>query len=286
MAVNFKGGFKVLGKELKDELRIISLLLPSRGRPHFMKRVWETAYDNAKNKDNLEIIYRLDDDDDESIKTYNNLKELYPGHVKAFIGPRGDGILSQFWNEVFSLANGEIFNHCGDDLRFRTKNWDETVINEFNKYSDRIVLVYGDDGIRKDDLATHGFLHRNWTDVLGYFLPPYFSSDNNDLWLTNIAQNVGRLNKIDIFTEHMHPSAKKHSWDKTHKERIERGKRDNVRQLYIDKQNERNDDANKLKKFIKDVESGKIKLPLKRYVDNSANRRLKRAGKIRGKKNE
>ena len=96
----------------------ISLLLPTRVRPEFMKRVWSTAYDTAKNKDYLEIIYRLDDDDKDSINAYNELKDEFPNKVKAFIGPRGEGILSQFWNEAFSLSKGDILNHCGDDLRF------------------------------------------------------------------------------------------------------------------------------------------------------------------------
>ena len=109
---------------------------------------------------------------------------------------------------------------------------------------------HGDDGIRKDDLATHGFVHKNWVNTIGYFLPPYFSSDKNDVWLTDVARRTGRLCKIDIFTEHLHPSVGKHDWDETHNERLERGRRDDVHVLYRSKQDERNRDAQKLKDFI------------------------------------
>ena len=65
-----------------------------------------------------------------------------------------------------------------------------------------------------------------------------------------MARRVGRLKKIDIYTEHLHPSVGKHCWDETHKERIDRGKRDKVKSLYRDKQDERNRDSEKLRKFI------------------------------------
>jgi len=246
----------------------ISLVLPTRGRPMFMKKTWESAYKTAKNKHNLEICFRIDEDDDDSISMYNKLQLRYHYQIKAFIGKRGDGILSQFWNEAVSIATGEILHHCGDDLRFRTDGWDTLVINEFKKYKDKIALVYGDDGIRRDDLATHGFIHKNWVNVVGYFLPPYFSSDWNDYWLTDVARRVGRLNKIDIYTEHLHPSVGKHDWDKTHQERMERGSRDKVSKMYREKQNERNADAQTLKDFISSVENSGLEKSLNNFTKN------------------
>jgi len=225
----------------------ISLLCPTRKRPKFMKDMWESALETCCNSNNIEVIFAIDQDDSESIEQFF---ELSSDNTKAVLGPRLDGNLSKMWNRCHSLAEGEIFMHCGDDLRFRTENWDISVINEFEKYKDRIALVYGDDGIRKDDLATHGFVHKNWVDTIGYFLPPYFSSDRNDVWLTDVARRTGRLCKIDIYTEHLHPSVGKHKWDETHNERIARGKRDKVEKLYQSKQDERNRDSQRLKDFI------------------------------------
>jgi hypothetical protein len=72
----------------------------------------------------------------------------------------------------------------------------------------------------------------------------------NDYWLTTVARNINRLAKIDIYTEHLHPSIGKHNLDITHQERIDRGNRDNVRKLYQNKERERLEDCKKLKKFI------------------------------------
>ena len=39
----------------------ISLLCPTRKRPSFMKELWESAYDLAEHKDNLEIVFYIHD---------------------------------------------------------------------------------------------------------------------------------------------------------------------------------------------------------------------------------
>ena len=52
------------------------------------------------------------------------------------------------WNRCYEISSGDIVMHCGDDIRFRTKGWDTKVLNKFKEYKDKIVLVYGDDGIR------------------------------------------------------------------------------------------------------------------------------------------
>jgi len=230
----------------------ISLLAPTRMRPKFMKELWDSVKETANNCDNIELIFYIDSDDNESIEMY---KSLGP-NVQAIVDERGEGNLSAMWNKCYEISSADIVMHCGDDIRFRTKGWDTKVLNKFEEYSDKIVLVYGDDGIRKDDLATHGFLHKNWIETVGYFLPPYFSSDMNDYWLTTVARDIKRLTKIDIYTEHLHPAVGKHDLDITHQERIARGNRDNVRKLYKDKENERNEDCSKLLNFIKEFSNG------------------------------
>ena len=76
----------------------------------------------------------------------------------------------------------------------------------------------------------------------------------NDYWLTTVARNIDRLIKIDIYTEHLHPAVGKGEMDITHKERIARGSRDNVRELYHSKEQEREEDCKKLKKYIKETQ--------------------------------
>lgn len=224
----------------------ISLLTPTRKRPENVERFWHSALAFAKNPENIELSLYIDKDDRLTQKKCKVLKEK---NVVVTIGPRI--ILSKTWNVACKKASGEIFMLCGDDLIFRSKNWDEIVIKVFEDFPDKIVYAFGDDGFWKEKLGTHGFLHKNWVETVGYFVPPYFSCDYIDTWLNDVAGAIERKVYLpQVYIEHMHPLFKKAAWDETHLERIERGKKDNVAQLYINTIHERVADAEKLNEFI------------------------------------
>jgi hypothetical protein len=137
--------------------------------------------------------------------------------------------------------------HCGDDIVFRTPGWDMLVREAFASSQDKILLVHGDDcSPNTDALATHGFLHRTWVETVGYFVPPYFSSDWNDVWLTEVADQIGRRVKIPIVTEHLHYAFGKAERDQNTDEREERGRRDGVVEIFEKTAHERAADAQKL----------------------------------------
>lgn len=218
---------------------MISLLLPSRGRPGNVERLYQSLV--ATTIGDWEMVVRLDADDPTA--------KDYPKHpeILYIFGPRIT--LSKCWNECYKVAEGPIYMHAGDDIVFKTPGWDDEVEAAFAKREDRIMFVYGDDGDpnKEKNFGTHGFLHRNWVEAVGYFVPPYFSSDFNDTWLNEVADEIGRKMKVDIETEHMHPAFGKGELDLTHAERIVRHFKDDTPALYEAKAAERAADAQKLK---------------------------------------
>lgn len=191
----------------------------------------------------VEFVFYVDEDDDSSLDVISQ----HDG--KIITGPRV--VLSEMWNRCAERASHDVMMHCGDDIIFRSDHWDSMVLNEFEQVPDKILLVYGRDGFQDEKLGTHSFIHRNWVDTVGYFVPPYFSSDYNDTWLNEVAVALGRRKYVpEIYTEHMHPAAGKGVLDITHQERLARHTRDNVEQLYADKQPERYADVKKLQAFI------------------------------------
>lgn len=225
----------------------ISLLTPTRARPHAMQRLWESAVNTADDKENLEIVFYMDKDDFHSLEQFDRMDS--PQHL-GICGERI--VLSQMWNECQKIATGDIFMHCGDDIIFRSQGWDTLVRQHINAQPDKIVFVHGMDGIQNEKLGTHGFLHRNWVNTIGYFVPPYFSCDYNDTWLTDVSSMIGRrVYEPRIYTEHMHWAVGKQPRDQTYSDTMARGHRDNVTQMYNDMLPKRQEDARKLQEFIR-----------------------------------
>lgn len=206
----------------------VSILMPTRGRPKGVRELITSALDTANGE--IEFIMYADCDD----RTLGELRKVVDDHApiaRLLVGPRL--ILSEGWNICWRSAQADVFMHCGDDIRFRTSGWDTTVLKEFHDCPDRILLVYGEDGIQHDHVATHGFYSRRAADCVGYFMPPYFASDWNDAWWTDVYRALGRLRYLpNVYTEHMHPVAGKGPMDRTHNERLTRHAQLNVDQIY------------------------------------------------------
>lgn len=183
--------------------------------------------DTAQQKETIEFIYRLDNDDEASL----GAKCIRKNNVKVIIGPRV--ILSSMWNEAAMLATSNILFQAGDDLVHRTPGWDQIVIAAMNQFPDGIALVHGDDLVHGQSFGTHCFISRAWMNILGYFVPGYFVSDYADLWLNEIANQLGRrVFCPNLITEHCHPCVGKAVIDETHQERLNRHNESNVASLY------------------------------------------------------
>jgi hypothetical protein len=224
---------------------VISLLVPSRGRPEMCAQMWNSACGNAGDPQHLELVLYLDDDDP-TVDRYLEQTLHWPTSIVEVRGPRI--VLSQTWNRCYEQAAGEILWHGNDDIRFNTQGWDRAIRQAFAEVADRILLVHGNDGIQGRNLATHGFLHRRWPETVGYFVPPHYASDYNDTHISEVADRLGRrryLPELDI--EHLHPVAGKAPLDQTHRDRLERHRLENVDVLYASKAHERVRDAELLR---------------------------------------
>lgn len=205
--------------------------------------MWTSARDTAVGE--VEFCFYFDDDD----LSRHTVDAQLECDASAVTGPRC--VLSEAWNKAAEIATGDILMHAADDIIFRTAGWDEIITAEFERFDDRIAFVYGRDGYQDERLGTHGFLSREWVETVGYFVPPYFSSDYNDVWLHEVAGMIGRRIYVpEVLIEHMHPDAGKGELDQTHQERIARHLKDNPGSLYRDLLGERVADAERLRKLV------------------------------------
>ena len=230
----------------------ISLLCPTRIRPQAMEEFWESAYNHATHKDKIQICFYIDEDDSASINKFHELEKKYSRkQVKAKVGPRI--IMSDNWNKCWEVADADIGCLCADDFRVETQGWDEIVLTHFNNTPDKILWLCGNDcnGQQEHLMGTFGFLHRRWIEAVGYFTPPYFSCDWCDTWINQVAIKLDRrVYDSSIIFRHLHPEFGTAPWDDSHRERKERGVRDNVAHTYQIKAAERTENANKLRNLL------------------------------------
>lgn len=180
------------------------LLVPTRARPRNVHRLLESIENTAAAPDAITVYFYVDDDDELTQQHIDGIRKAHSEIPMHFaVGPRI--VLSQMYTGMANESKGEILWSGGDDIVFRTPEWDRLVAEEFADFPDRILLVYGNDCLQQHRLATHPFISRQGLDVLGYFYPNTGDIAVTDLWLHHAYEVIGRLRYCpDIITEHMH----------------------------------------------------------------------------------
>lgn len=226
---------------------MISLLVPTRQRPENFVRFYDSAIKTADTPKEIEVVAYVDDDDD----SYDNIDLPQLTLVR---GPRI--VLSEAWNKCWQNATGDIFGHMGDDIVFRTQGWDSDVREAINARPGKIAFVWCNDvspESQRHEFGTHGFVHKNWTNITKRFVPPYFASDYNDTWFNDVARALGVTTYLHHqITEHMHYSLGKSEIDQNTRDRLERHAATKPDQIYnsVEMQAERQAEVEKLREFI------------------------------------
>lgn len=175
---------------MERSIDMISICCPSRGRPTLSKRMAESAINTAKNK-NIEILFYLNDDDTE----LENYKKAL-ANFNISIGADQSTCIS--WNQLSNKAKYDYIFLMGDDVIFETENWDEKIINEFEKYEDRLLVVgpWVGKNIKgsneKAKTCPHYVVHKNWINALNYFAPPIYWHFFVDTHTQEVAKGIDR----------------------------------------------------------------------------------------------
>jgi hypothetical protein len=105
---------------------VISVLIPSRGRPEALSRSVDSLLENARDPGNIEILARIDEEDD-CLLGYTDPR------IKILIGPEWLGYCSmdRFWNELAAASRGKWLMCFNDDALMETKGWD-TVLSHYD----------------------------------------------------------------------------------------------------------------------------------------------------------
>lgn len=240
----------------------ISFLVPTRGRPTNMKRLADSIYEMAKYPDQVELWWYIDNDDKEEVVDMAQfLMEQYPT-CSYYCGPRI--CLSETHNLLLEYTKfNSIYSYLGDDNVVRTLGYDEIVYEEFDKYQDKIILLYGSDLYNKDN-ATFGFVSSEFIRLNNNRLfDRQYSGDYCDTDLSDVFRQIGRfIVREDLVIEHLHYCINKSSVDSTYNDKNRRcyGQYPPCNIQYELNRPERDAAARRLKEYIDNFHSSNNKI--------------------------
>lgn len=226
---------------------MISILCPTRKRVDGLNRMMDSALKTSSLP--LEFCLYVDYDDEE---TLGFLSKSFGIAYKVSTKEKKE-IYSNLHNICASISSHDILFLAADDIIFRTQGWDEQIVNAFEYLpDDKIGFVFPNDGHWYDKLGTHGAIHRNWVNALGYINPPIFTVDYSDNYINDLAESLGRRFYLDsVLVEHMHWTFNKSAFDETAQEAHARRASTNNGDIYRTFGSEQlTNDKYRLKKFI------------------------------------
>lgn len=169
----------------------ISLLLPTRGRPLLLKRLFQSIIEHTAERGDLEIILYLDEDDYESHGIEN------PGlHIIKNIGPRST--MGAYNTKCFERSSGDIIMLMNDDLVFLTPGWDNIIKDFALTIPDDIFLAYPDD-MEGAKNSTFPILSRKACEILSRPYPIEYESLYIDTHIFDIFTRLAHLGKKRMF---------------------------------------------------------------------------------------
>ncbi len=196
----------------------ISLLLPSRGRPKQLKRLFDSIRKKTSDLSNVEIFLYLDEDDAHNYNLPNSSINL-----KKIVGPRmtmgayNTACLKRSTNDVVILLN--------DDMVIRTDGWDRIILDLHNNIGDGVYLAYANDLYKKSRFCTIPILSRKTAELLLDPYPELYKGAFLDVHLFDIFKRLAKTGHERIYYldnvvfEHMHYRAGKADLDETYSHR-------------------------------------------------------------------
>ena len=119
--MNKEDRFPRIGKKL------ISIILPTKNRPVGLLRTLDSVVNTASNLDDIEVLIRVDDNDDETWKVLRKIPEKL--NRRVLVGPYlgGFGQVYRLFNELAEVSCGDWILLFNDDAWLTGPGWDKKI---------------------------------------------------------------------------------------------------------------------------------------------------------------
>lgn len=160
---------------------LISLLLPTRGRPALVNRLFSSIAETTSRLDQVEVILYVDEDDTGS----RNL-DCTDFRVVRIVGPALT--MGGYNSACLQRARGDVLILANDDMVIRTPGWDDRIRAMHAEFEDHIYLGYANDLFKKSrphtGEASSMFISSIFSSVSS--TPDLIASAITTIWFSNI----------------------------------------------------------------------------------------------------
>lgn len=194
-----------------------SLLCPSRERPNGIKRLLSSLDRTIQNKQNVQILIAIDEDDIVS-QSYlidrANIPESLMPNFSMHVRPRSEFLNRDYYNWLALQAAGDYLWAIGDDVEFLVHGWDihiQEVIEAYLKDKpDRIFCASIHDSTPKPPELPIPFpcfplITKEAFRALGFLLHPEIPTWGADYTLYELYKGAGRILTIEdrVYLDHI-----------------------------------------------------------------------------------
>lgn len=189
--------------------KLISIIVPSRGRKELIESFLQSVEDNTKNKKRVQVITVTDVD---SIEDTTNILNYYNENNLTFelcnvVRPRSTCINDDYYNFAYQLTNSYFVWALGNDCKILTKDWDELFYNKTKPFFRNILknkkyyYIHVYDDIHKTAKEANCFpiLSSNYCDKVREMLPCFFKNWTADTYLWEVVRaNLDKFEVVDL----------------------------------------------------------------------------------------
>lgn len=175
----------------------ISIIHPSRQRPHYAAKAAHNWLSSAKEPHNIEYILSLDSDD--NIQAYHEQLGALKHDIAYTINPNKSAI--EAINIAAKGTQGNLIIVVSDDFNQAPFHWDEYLLKQLDGKSDYIVKT--DDGAQPW-IITLPIMDRAYYNRFGYIYNPIYVHMFCDTEMTAVADILDRKITLPIRFPHNH----------------------------------------------------------------------------------
>lgn len=184
----------------------LAVVIPSRGRPESVERMAVAFAETGA--DELAVVWAIDENDPDEA-AYRDAVDSWFGYGEVLAV--GAGSMVSAINNASRLALDDLDPYAiavlNDDHVPETNGWHARLLDALNVL-DPVGLVYPNDGLRGEKLATVWAVHASWVRALGRMVPAKVGHLYTDDAVQNLATALGRITYLpDVMVRHHHPLA-------------------------------------------------------------------------------